>query len=343
MSRLPDEFSAAKRMDEAVRETAALWVVRHDRGLTDSERVEFEGWRSADPRHDAAWRRSTQVWDRFEPAVGSARPAEMRSRRPRRNAWLALGGLAAGLVLVFSVGTFRPGGLPAGVASVDTPAPANEPRTVTLPDGTLVRLNAGAVLAERYTRAERTVQLVHGEAYFAVVKEAVRPFVVEVGGVRVRAVGTAFGVSVAADAVDVLVTEGTVEVDASRGNAPTVAVAEPRPLVTAGHRAVVSRATASAAPTVSITAVDLLEVNQANSWRGGLLRLGGARLGELAVEFERLTGRRLIIDDPELRAMSVGGRFPGNDVDGFVRVLEQHYGVRAQRLDDGSLRLSRAP
>src|SRR3546814_6850033 len=43
-------------------------------------------------------------------------------------------------------------------------------------------------------------------------KDRARPFVVEVGDVRVRAVGTAFGVKRTAGGVDVQVTEGVVEV-----------------------------------------------------------------------------------------------------------------------------------
>src|SRR3546814_19688281 len=49
-------------------------------------------------------------------------------------------------------------------------------------------------------------------AWFQVAKDRARPFVVEVGDVRVRAVGTAFGVKRTAGGVDVQVTEGVVEV-----------------------------------------------------------------------------------------------------------------------------------
>ncbi len=50
------------------------------------------------------------------------------------------------------------------------------------------------------------MKLEAGEAHFAVAPDAARPFVVRVGGVAVRAVGTAFNVRYAADgAVEVTV------------------------------------------------------------------------------------------------------------------------------------------
>ena len=82
----------------------------------------------------------------------------------------------------------------------------------TLADGSVVELNRGAVVTERFTPDERRVQLVRGEAHFKVAKDLSRPFVVEVAGIAVRAVGTALNVRLDSAAVDILVTEGQVSV-----------------------------------------------------------------------------------------------------------------------------------
>ena len=62
-----------------------------------------------------------------------------------------------------------------------------------LDDGTVVELNGGAEIEVQFTAAERRLRLVRGEAHFQVAKNPLRPFVVEAGGVAVRAVGTAVG------------------------------------------------------------------------------------------------------------------------------------------------------
>lgn len=321
------------------RDRAAIWVVRHDRGLSPTEQSEFDRWLQADPANAAAWRRSRGVWGRFAGFVPDKRWAVVPiSGHKRKSALGWVGGLAAAaaLTMIGYVGLrFMP--KPAGpAATVAMSAPAEFPQTRVFPDGTLARLNVGALLVEAYSEKERRVQLLQGEAYFAVTRDTSRRFVVDVHGVEIEAVGTAFGVSLETASVDVLVTEGTVKV-----TAPTES-AEPSPFVTAGHRAVVTRQATAAESAVVVTEVDIVEVNRDNSWRGGLLRLGGSTLAELAREFETQTGRKLVFSDPDLASLRVGGRYPGNDMDGFVRVLQEHYGMQVAVEADGTLVLGRA-
>ncbi len=330
------------RNERTRRDTAAAWVVRHDRGLSADERHAFAEWLREDPANEAAWRRSAAVWGRFEGHVPAPVP-EVRKVPPGQKLvslrWLA-GGLAAAAALV--VGAYlQVGSRMTSANAVASVVPAEAPQTRVLADGTLARLNAGAILTEGYSDTERRVRLVQGEAYFAVTKDGARPFIVEAAGVRVRAVGTAFGVALQDQVVDVLVTEGTVKVAPSEAETHSEDHAL-APLVTAGHRAVVARQANLASSAVVVSEVDMVEVNRANSWRGGLLRLGGATLAELALEFERQTGRKLEFADAGLGAIRVGGRFPSNDVEGFVRVLEEHHGVVVERKVDGTLILDRA-
>ncbi len=67
--------------------------------------------------------------------------------------------------------------------------------SATLPDGTVIRLNAGSTLTYTtdYGRKERTVAL-QGEAFFKVRADAERPFVVRAGELAIVATGTAFNV-----------------------------------------------------------------------------------------------------------------------------------------------------
>ena len=63
--------------------------------------------------------------------------------------------------------------------------------------------------------------------------------------------------------------------------------------------------------------------------------LGGATLAEVAREFERRTGQRLVLADPGLGQMSVGGLFKPDDVEGFVHLLENSFGLNADRSHPG--------
>lgn len=83
-----------------------------------------------------------------------------------------------------------------------------------LDDGTQVFLNKGALLAlaGSFNKKERKLKLT-GEAFFEVVHDAAKPFIIEANGVFIRDVGTAFNVNAlpGSDSVTVLVTEGIVD------------------------------------------------------------------------------------------------------------------------------------
>jgi transmembrane sensor len=250
---------------------------------------------------------------------------------------VALGGLAvaAALAVIGYVGRRAPieRTVPEATTravAVATPVSA----TRTLADGSVARLKDGAEMAEVFSPTERRVKLLRGEAFFIVTKDSARPFYVEAGNVTVRAVGTAFSVNFAAHAVDVLVTEGTVQV-----TPPTSVVPETAPLVEAGHRAVVARA---AEPSVVVTTVSREEIARSLAWNEPMLDLAGATLGELVTRFSERSGRRIEVSDPELASVRIGGRFPNEDVDGFLRALETVYDVKAERRADGSVTLRRA-
>jgi transmembrane sensor len=99
-------------------------------------------------------------------------------------------------------------------------AELGQKRTIGLPDGTIVKLNAGSSLSylQPFEGQERRVQL-DGEAFFEVTKDANRPFIIEAGGLITKVLGTSFNISSYDDAasVKVSVLSGVVQVESSRG------------------------------------------------------------------------------------------------------------------------------
>jgi ferric-dicitrate binding protein FerR (iron transport regulator) len=73
--------------------------------------------------------------------------------------------------------------------------PFGQKSTHRLPDGTMVRLNAGSRITypERFAEDMRQVHL-QGEAFFEVTENADKPFIVGVNGLDVRVLGTSFNV-----------------------------------------------------------------------------------------------------------------------------------------------------
>ena len=97
---------------------------------------------------------------------------------------------------------------------VSTIAHPNNLTAITLPDGTVVKLNANTKFEypESFGADSRKVKL-SGEAFFEVVKDATHPFIIETENASVEVLGTSFNVSAYPDArlVEVNVETGRVK------------------------------------------------------------------------------------------------------------------------------------
>nr|WP_295923979.1 FecR family protein [uncultured Dyadobacter sp.] len=99
---------------------------------------------------------------------------------------------------------------------VEKENPTGKRSVYFLPDSTKVWLNAESTIgfSENFSDTLRYVRL-RGEAFFEVVKDASRPFIVEANGITVQALGTAFNVSQNLGEPDITVAllEGKVKIE----------------------------------------------------------------------------------------------------------------------------------
>lgn len=335
----------------AVREAAAVWVARLDAGLSPEERAELEAWRQADALHAAALENLSAAWGRLDlPRVRGVSPAAemaLYARERRRVRRRTTASVAAVALLAFAgwwswpAAPVVPGVEKAPPSQVAQAAPTS--RLLTLADGSVVELNAGAEIAPEFTPALRRVRLLRGEAHFAVTKDRTRPFIVDAGGVEVRAVGTAFAVRFGQTEVEVLVTEGRVAVGRPEGasnTADSFAGAGAVPVVPAGSRVLV-RLQAQTVPTQVSTLSDE-EISRRLAWRGTWLDFSAMRLADAVAEVNRHNREQLVIADAALADLRVSGLARADRVDDFVRLLELS-GVRVERRAGGEILLRTAP
>lgn len=337
MSDLP----ASTKGDEP-ENSAAQWLARRDHGLTLAEEREFAAWRAADARNEAAWQEIAEAWAMFDQPqqTGEAKEmvAELAARRRRRSFRTILtmtGGLAAAACLAV-VAWNRPALTPAAVATASSGV-LSKPLSQTLPDGSVVDLNKEAEIVVDFTAARRGVRLVRGEAHFSVTKNPARPFVVMVGAVEVRAVGTAFAVKLNAAAVDVVVTEGRVAVDR-----PPVSAAVPEAVLIGkgDHLSVPTSPDIAMAPLAQ--ALPAAEIDRLLAWREARLELSGTPLREAVALLNQESRVRIEIDDSELAAMRISGVFRADNAEGFAHILEAHYGAVMERRGEHTLVLRKA-
>lgn len=322
----PDSPEASRRSQEA-----AAWLVSCDRGLTPAEQDDYLQWLAADPRHGEWLALHRAVVADFT-ALAQWRPEHSEEPNPdllapgrRRIRWFAptMFAAAAAVLAIFLV-----------LEDAGTNAPEPPLALRLLEDGSSVELNHDAVLRQAFTEDERRVELVRGEAYFSVVSNPGRPFVVHAGGVDVRAIGTAFSVRLDAGAVEVLVTEGRVGVSHEQEHSPAPAAVETPTLVDAGHRATVDLSS-GAEPQVSVATP--AQISRHLGWQPHLLDFSSAPLAVAVDEFNRRNRIQFEIADAELAAMPIVASIRSDNVEGFAQFLAAAPGVLIERRADDTI------
>ncbi len=335
----PKKTASTGTIDDA----ASEWLSRRDRGLTAAEQDAYLDWLYRDPLHGRAIMQLERVWgalnrlDQWRPAHSAVPNPDLLAPRLRpRFAWLAtmLATAAALTVALYLWLPARPAPAAARTAIIHP-----GPERLELEDGSVVELNTGARVDVNFTPGTRAVRLLRGEAHFTVAKNPARPFIVSAGAVAVRAVGTAFSMSLGAQELSVLVTEGKVQVDepgAGRGapgeEGPLPVAPRPAPaplLLTAGQRTVIGLA--EPAGTLRVQDVTPAEIERALAWQGMRLEFEDLPLGDVVAEFNRYNRTKLSVADAGTAALLVGGNFRADNIEGFVRLLESTFGIRAFR------------
>ena len=105
-------------------------------------------------------------------------------------------------------------------AYVEINVPRGNSYSITIADGTRVKLNAESSLRflSSFAGPERSVEL-RGEAYFEVASDPAKPFIVHTGDATVRVLGTDFNVrAYSTEGSSVALVSGSVEVDTDSGH-----------------------------------------------------------------------------------------------------------------------------
>ncbi len=299
-------------------EEAAGWFMRLAQDNVSETTIDgFFAWR-AHPANRAAYaeveaRMAQAEQLRNDPELVRMTEAVLRDGRRKRGfgplgaRWIAPFGLAAmalsaAVVLVLAL---RP-------LTYSTEVGAQQ--IIRLQDGSVVRLNTDSKVQVRYGPRERQLVLERGEAYFEVAHDEARPFLVQAGDARVRALGTKFDVRRAEGGTHVTLVEGRVEVARTgRSGAWTL---NPNEQITLQGEAPRPRRA---------------DVTQATSWTTGRLRFLETPLASAVDEVNRYSRTKIVLEAGELAQVRINGAFETGDTAAFVSAVTELFGLTADR------------
>jgi transmembrane sensor len=270
-------------------------------------------------------------------AAGSAPPASITSRhsaRPRSRL-RRISSIAAGVAVVAVVawGALHRSAPPPAAAELRYAAGVGQPRTVALSDGSTLQLDAGSEVVVQYSSQRRQLELLRGQAYFAVAKDASRPFEVRADGAMAQALGTHFSVSKRSDSVRVVVTEGHVQVSDLR--------AHPNGASNTVIRLVANQA-ASLVNAGQLEGPQRVDANSAVAWLQGKVIYRGEPLGNVVADLNRYSQVPVLLEDRALAALPVTGRWSTANVDTWLESIAQVLSLQVVRRD-GRIVLAPSP
>ena len=312
---------ADDRRREAADREATRWVVRAKSGrMTERERNDLDRWLQADALHAEAFTYADELWTATD-LLGELKDLEPIPPMPVRQLRRAplMGGALVAATALLAIG--------GGVWMSRPPMHATdtaEMRRVFLKDGSTIDLSPRTEVRIRYSRGERRVELLSGEALFSVAHDKARPFIVAAGGGDIRAVGTRFDVHRGPEGVTVAVLEGVVEV--KREQAPKAVLKVGDQVVYDGPK---------------LTRVKLTEPARADAWRRGYLEYHNETLERVLADANRYAERPMVIEDEALKSLRITAVIKTDAIEQLPENLEKMLPVEAERTASGPITLRR--
>lgn len=320
-------------------EAATAWLMLLRDAPGEADMLGWVQWCELDPRNLAAFERMQDLWllsSALEPEVRggelqhTATPAvrcqparhggKPIASSPRWRLGAAIAASVAMLTIAAWFGTMRfPGGLGNGEIIADN-VPVSTQR---LQDGSRMELAPRSEVHVGYTEARRGLELKHGEAYFDVAPNPERPFVVQAGPVRIRAVGTAFNVRHAGGRIVVTVTEGQVDV-----HMPLPAPANGG--AASGPVRVISGEQLRWSPEAARPHARQVHVDDALAWRQGRLEYRDEPLASVVADLNRYTKGRVVVHGSEARELRFSGTILTRAADQWLDGLPDIFPVRVR-------------
>ena len=352
-----DVLSSASSLVEA---EALAWIAQlNGDDVSEKDLAAFREWVNRSPAHQKEIKELSELWTGLNVLTVMDEPIrqadklskQLRKNKARQN-WrrqillpvLSVASILA--VVIIAPTVLNRNDIPASYeAQVNVPlifkTAKGEHQTHSLEDGSVITLNTDSYVEVDFTMSQRDIRLLKGEALFSVAHDEQRPFLVFANDGIVRAVGTEFSVHITDFAMEVIVSEGSVELSTLKPtkpateNFPNITKVASLGVIKAGHSAQVKNSQASIA-NVSNEVIDA-EL----SWRVGRLDFTGEGLEEAIAEYTRYTDMDIKIIDPELKKIRLGGSFPTNEPDLFLKNLEFNFGIEVEKVGQSQVYLSK--
>lgn len=318
MNRLSDIDALDIEESDSIDAQAASWFARNRNEAGRADRKAFAAWQ-ASPAHARAYAEFEQLWADLAQLQQLNKPVPLPKRKP--SVWRPALAVAAALVCAILA---SPVGAPRALYHSQVAAHAKGMRTLNLPDGSTLFVNANTRVRLDFTAHQRIVHLDKGQVYIEVAADKERPLYVQAGEANVRVVGTGFDVRRSQQQLVVSVAHGQVafEPDAK----------SPVALLGAQQRATYSYAK-------STLQQQTLSAEEVADWRSGHLTFRNRELASLIDELSLYRPQAPLQVSRAVAQLKVSGNLDVNDPDALLNALPALLPVKTVPSADGIVRI----
>ncbi len=291
----------------------------------------WENWLFENPTHQGTFEEakdlvlslSTQVtpkeigeeFNRFQESIKRA-SFQKKEKQPRRNFLSILTKIAAvGLVLLSGFWAWNQF---SDVSMTLIATDFGKTRTIEFPDGSNVILNANSTLqfAENWGNQDiREVELT-GEAFFEVVSNKEKPFVVHTQKGDVEVLGTTFNVSQRSDQFDVTLLEGKVQI--ALPNQSKI-ILNPNEQVSINGKTIEH---------------EKIDVESVTAWRNNKMKFKNTAISSVIERLKNDFGWNIKIENQALLKRKINASIPENDPKLLLEALSQIYDLKIEKIDE---------
>lgn len=303
--------------ERMIREAAYWLTLLHDDLSTEADHAAFDAWCAADPRHAIAVERMRSLWTSLNDLPAAPARVALKQAFARRGPTVSgRGAQAIALLGVLFCGWIGLDNLPVWLA--DQRTGVGERREVTLSDGSHIQLNSHSALDVKFDGQQRVIELLAGELWVDVAKDAKRPFVVRTDQGTATALGTRYLVQRADDGSTVVSVLESVVAAKPNGAAAVN--------LKAGEKTTLRDGQVQAPQPIGNTDPD--------AWTRGLLKVDDRPLSEV---LQALGGYRhglMQFDAQALQGLRVSGVFRLDDTDAALATLADNLPIKVEYFTD---------
>jgi transmembrane sensor len=183
---------------------------------------------------------------------------------------------------------------------------------ISLPDGSLVTLNAGSEIRfpKKFKDDSRKIKL-EGEGFFDVVSDSLKPFSVEAAGIIVKVLGTSFNVDATDDTktVTVIVAEGKVGIYGKSGDAISGELVK-------GDKAVVN-------PETGAVSKSRNDDPNFNAYKTGTIVFENSTFRQVVNTLRKVYNVNIRVEEQEVYDNRITVTFRNNDLDYILRTIQE--------------------